>query len=162
MLRIAVAAGFALAILRAGFAQVFPAKPITPDMPVAAGRLDRIHLRKFAEIAQKYVGQTIIVENKPGAGGMLGPSTMAATARPDGYTLAQYPITLIRVAHMQKSAWDPLKDFTFIIGLTGYTFGVVVKSDSPFKTFGELIDYAKANPGKLSFGSPATAPRRTS
>jgi tripartite-type tricarboxylate transporter receptor subunit TctC len=110
-------------------------------------------MRKFAEIAQKYVGQTIVVENKPGAGGTVGPSTMAATARPDGYILSQYPISVIRVAHMQKASWDPLKDFSFVIGLTGYTFGVVVKADSPFKTFNELIAYARANPGKVSFGS---------
>jgi tripartite-type tricarboxylate transporter receptor subunit TctC len=78
---------------------------------------------------------------------------MAATARPDGYTLAQYPISLIRVPLMQASSWDPIKDFSFVIGLTGYTFGVVVKSDAPFKTFNDLIEYARANPGKLSFGS---------
>ena len=55
--------------------------------------------------------------------------------------------------HMQKVEWDPLKDFTYIIGITGYTFGVVVKSDSPIKTLKDLVDYAKANPGKLSYGS---------
>ena len=134
-------------------AQAFPSKPITLICPWPPGGSTDVHLRKFAEIAQKHLGQPVIVENKPGAGGTVGPSTMAATARPDGYTLAQYPISLIRVAHMQKSAWDPLKDFTFIIGLTGYTFGVVVKSDSPFRTFNDLLAHAKANPGKVSFGS---------
>jgi len=57
---------------------------------------------------------------------------------------------------MQKLAWDPVRDFTYIIGLSGYTFGVVVKSDSPFKTFSDLLDYARANPGKLSYGSTGT------
>jgi tripartite-type tricarboxylate transporter receptor subunit TctC len=151
MIRIALIA--LAAFVAPAFGQSFPAKPITLICPWPPGGSTDIHLRKFAEIAQKYVGQTIVIENKPGAGGTVGPSTMAATARPDGYTLAQYPISLIRVAHMQKAAWDPLKDFSFVIGLTGYTFGVVVKADSPFKTFGDLIDYAKANPGKLSFGS---------
>ncbi len=110
-------------------------------------------MRKFAEIAAKYVGQPIIIENKPGAGGTIGPSQMALNAKPDGYTLAQYPISLLRLPHMQKSAWDPLKDFTFIIGLTGYTFGIVVKSDSPIKTLQELIDHARANPNKVTYGS---------
>ena len=134
-------------------AQTFPSKPLTLICPWPPGGSTDVHLRKFAEIAQKYLGQPIVVENKPGASGTLGPSTMAATARPDGYTLAQYPISLIRVAHMQKASWDPLKDFSFIIGLTGYTFGVVVKSDSPFRSFQDLIEYARTNPGKMSFAS---------
>ena len=154
MLRFIVAAAVGLMAFAApAFGQQFPVKPISLICPWPPGGSTDVHLRKFAEIAQKHLGQTVIVENKPGAGGTVGPSTMAATAKPDGYTLAQYPISLIRVAHMQKAAWDPLKDFTFIIGLTGYTFGVVVKSDSPFKTFNDLIAYAKANPGKMSFGS---------
>jgi len=134
-------------------AQTFPSKPLTLICPWPPGGSTDVHLRKFAEIAQKYLGQPIVVENKPGASGTLGPSTMAATARADGYTLAQYPITLIRVAHMQKASWDPLKDFSFVLGLTGYTFGVVVKSDSPFRSFQDLIEYARANPGTMSFGS---------
>ncbi len=110
-------------------------------------------MRKFAEIAAKYVGQPIIIENKPGATGTIGPSQMALNAKPDGYTLAQFPISLLRLPHMQKSSWDPLKDFTFIIGLTGYTFGIVVKSDSPIKTLQELIEFARANPNRLAYGS---------
>ena len=154
MLRFVIAAAAGLMALAApAFGQPFPAKPISLICPWPPGGSTDVHLRKFAEIAQKHLGQPVIVENKPGAGGTVGPSTMAATARPDGYTLAQYPISLIRVAHMQKASWDPLKDFTFIIGITGYTFGVVVKSDSPFKTFNDLLAYARANPGKMAFGS---------
>jgi tripartite-type tricarboxylate transporter receptor subunit TctC len=144
----------ALALVAApALAQTFPSKPITLICPWPPGGSTDTHLRKFAEIAQKQLGQSIVVENKPGAGGTVGPSTMAATARADGYTLAQYPISLIRVPLMQPSSWHPVNDFSFVIGLTGYTFGVVVKSDSPFKTFQDLIDYARANPGKMSFGS---------
>ncbi len=134
-------------------AQTFPARPLTLICPWPPGGSTDIHLRKFAEIATKYVGQPIIVENRPGAGGTIGPSQMAANAKPDGYTLAQYPVSLLRLPHMQKTTWDPLKDFTFIIGLTGYTFGIVVKSDSPIKTLQELIESARANPGKVSYGS---------
>jgi tripartite-type tricarboxylate transporter receptor subunit TctC len=137
----------------AALAQAFPSKPITLICPWPPGGSTDTHLRRFAGIAQRYLGQPVVVENKPGAGGTLGPANMAAMARPDGYTLAQYPISLIRVALMQKAAWDPLKDFSFVIGLTGYTFGVVVRSDSPFKTFNDLVDYARANPGRLAFGS---------
>ena len=134
-------------------AQAFPARPLTLICPWPPGGSTDIHMRKFAEVAARYVGQSIIIENRPGAGGTVGPSQMAANAKPDGYTLAQYPISLLRVPHMQKSSWDPLKDFTFIVGLTGYTFGIVVKSDSPIKTLQELIDYARANPNKVTYGS---------
>jgi tripartite-type tricarboxylate transporter receptor subunit TctC len=142
-----------LAFAAGASAQTFPSRPVTIICPWPAGGGTDMHLRKFAEIAQKLLGQPVLVENKPGAGGTVGPSTMAATAKPDGYTLSQYPISVIRVAHMQKASWDPIRDFSFVIGLTGYTFGVVVKADSQFKTFKDVIDYAKANPGKLSFGS---------
>ena len=151
---LAAAAGLVLA-LSAGIAaaQTFPAKPITLIVPWPAGGSTDTHLRSFAQVASKYVGQTIIVENRPGAGGMLGPATMAKTAKPDGYTLSQLAVSAFRIPHIQKVDWDPLKDFTYIIGISGYTFGVVVKADSPFKTLNELIAWAKANPGKLSYGS---------
>lgn len=150
-----VAAALLLAATQS-LAQGYPARAITLICPWPPGGSTDLHLRKFAEIASKYVGQTIIIENKPGAGGMLGPGTMAKTARPDGYTLSQLPVGAFRIPYMQKVDWDPIADFTYIIGLTGYTFGVVVKADSPFKTFKDLIDYARANPGKMSFGSTGT------
>jgi len=153
-LRTALLAGVALALAgSAALAQSFPAKPIMLICPWPAGGSTDTHLRKFAEIAAKHLGKPLIIENKPGASGMLGPGTMAKTAQPDGYTLSQLPMGAFRIPHMQKVDWDPLKDFTYIIGLTGYTFGVVVKSDSPFKSFKDLLDYAKANPGKMSYGS---------
>lgn len=137
-------------------AQQFPSRPITLICPWPPGGSTDTHLRRFAEIATKYVGQPILVENKPGGGGMLGPGNMAQTAKPDGYTLSQLPMGAFRIPHMQKVAWDPLRDFTYIIGLTGYTFGVVVRSDSPLKSFGDLLDYARANPGKMSYASTGT------
>jgi len=136
------------------FAQSFPAKPITLICPWPAGGSTDLHLRKMAELASKRLGQTVIIENKPGGSGMNGPATMTKTARPDGYTLSQLVITAFRMPHMQKVDWDPLEDFTYVIGLAGYTFGIVVKTDSPFKTFQDLIDYARANPGKLSYATP--------
>ena len=134
-------------------AQSFPVKPITLICPWPAGGSTDQHLRSFAQIAAKYVGQNIVIENKPGAGGMLGPGNMAKLSTPDGYTLSQLPVGAYRIPYMQKVDWDPLKDFTYIIGLTGYTFGIVVKSDSQWKTLKEVLDYAKANPGKFSYSS---------
>ncbi|MGZ5096607.1 MAG: tripartite tricarboxylate transporter substrate binding protein [Usitatibacter sp.] len=137
-------------------AQGFPNRAITLIVPWPAGGSTDTHLRKLAELASKQLGQPVIVENKPGAGGMLGPVAMAKNAAPDGYTLSQLTVAAFRQPHMQKVDWDPLKDFTYVIGVSGYTFGMVVKADSPFKTFGDLIAYAKANPGKLSYGSTGT------
>jgi tripartite-type tricarboxylate transporter receptor subunit TctC len=134
----------------------FPSRPIALICPWPPGGSTDTHLRRFAEIATRTLGQTVVVENKPGAGGTVGPGTVAQNAKPDGYTLTQIHMGVLRIPHMQKLAWDPMRDFTYIIGISGYTFGVVVKSDSPFKTFQDLLDYAKANPGKMSYGSTGT------
>jgi tripartite-type tricarboxylate transporter receptor subunit TctC len=153
LFRIALAALSLLAFASPALAQGYPSRPITLIVPWPAGGSTDTHLRKLGELASKHLGQPIIIENKPGFGGMLGPSSMAKSAAPDGYTLSQLTIGAFRTPHMQKVDWDPLKDFTYIIGVSGYAFGVVVKADSPFKTFDDLIAYAKANPGQMSFGS---------
>src|SRR5881392_2841211 len=153
--RLAVAALLLAAPLLAA-AQAFPSRPITLICPWPAGGTTDAHLRKFAEVAQKYLGQPVVVDNKPGGGGMIGPSNMAKLARPDGYTVSQLPITAFRLPHQRAVDWDALKDFTYIIGITGYTFGVVVRADSPFKTFNELIANARAHPGQLSYATPGT------
>ena len=143
-----------LLLLTAGVhAQPFPSKPITLIVPWPAGGSTDRHFRALAEIAGKHLGQTIVIENKPGGGGTLGPGTMALTAKPDGYTIAQYPLGMLRYPHMQKVKWNPLNDFTFIIGVSGYTFGFVVKADSPYKTFNEYIEAARKQPGKIDYGS---------
>jgi tripartite-type tricarboxylate transporter receptor subunit TctC len=140
----------------AGFAQAqqFPTRPVTLVVPWPAGGSTDIGMRALASATEKHLGQSIVIENKPGAGGTIGPANMAANARPDGYTVAQLPITVFRLPFIQKTSFDPTKDFTYIIHITGYTFGVVVKADAPWKTFQELLDYAKANPGKLNYGTP--------
>ena len=137
----------------AAYAQAYPSRPVTLIVPWPPGGSTDRHLRVLADIAGGYLGQPIVVQNQPGAGGTLGPGNMARTAKPDGYTIAQFPLGMLRVPHMQKVAWDPLKDFTFIIGLSGYTFGLTVRADSPFKTFNDYIAAAKASPGKVDYGS---------
>ena len=135
-------------------AQQFPTRPVTLIVPWPAGGSTDIGMRALAAATEKHLGQPIVIENRPGAAGTLGPSNMAANARPDGYTVAQFPITVFRIPFIQKTTFDPTKDFTYIIHVTGYTFGVVVKADAPWKTFNELIEYARANPGKLNYGTP--------
>jgi len=157
MRAIATSVGIALAAFAAlAFGQTFPAKPLTLICPWPAGGTTDTHLRKFAEVAQKYLGEPVVIENKPGGGGMIGPAQMAHLAKPDGYTVSQLPITAFRLPHQRAVDWDPLKDFTYVIGITGYTFGVVVRADSPFKSFRELLDYARAHPGQLSYATPGT------
>ena len=147
-----LAAGLLCAL--AAHAQTFPAKAITLICPWPAGGGTDLHLRKLGEIASRHLGQPVVIENRPGGSGMNGPATMAKTARPDGYTISQLAITAYRLPHLQKVDWDPLTDFSYILGVAGYTFGIVVKADSPFKTFQDLLTYAKANPGKLSYATP--------
>ena len=135
-------------------AQQFPTRPVTLIVPWPAGGSTDIGMRALASATEKQLGQSIVIENKPGAGGTIGPANMAAGAKPDGYTVAQLPITVFRMPFIQKTSFDPTKDFTYIIHITGYTFGIVVKADAPWKTFGELIDYARTNPGKINYGTP--------
>lgn len=136
------------------FAQAYPTKPITMVVPWPAGGSTDIVMRSISEAAAKRLGQPIVTDNKPGASGTLGPAVLAATAKPDGYTLAQMPITVMRLPLMQRTTWDPLRDFTYIVHLTGYTFGITTKGDGQFKTWAEVVAYAKANPGKVTYASP--------
>lgn len=157
MTRILAAWTLALcAALSPAQAQTFPSKPVTLIVPWPAGGSSDLVIRALAEAATKHLGQPVVIENKPGASGTLGPAQMAATAKPDGYTVAQVPITVFRLPFMAKTTFDPTKDFTYVLGLTGYTFGVVVKSDAPWKTFQDFIADAKANPGKIKYGTPGT------
>jgi tripartite-type tricarboxylate transporter receptor subunit TctC len=131
----------------------YPNRPVTLIVPWPPGGSTDRHLRALAEATSKHLGQPILVVNQPGAGGTLGPGNMSQIAKPDGYTLAQFPMGMLRLPHMQKTAWDPIKDFTPIIGVTGYTFGVVVRADSPFKTFKEYLEAAKLKPNAVNYGS---------
>ena len=135
-------------------AQDYPTRPINLIVPWPAGGSTDIAMRAIAEGASKHLGQPITIDNKAGGGGTVGPATMAATAKPDGYTIAQIPVTVFRMPLMQKTTWDAEKDFTYIVHLTGYTFGVTTSADSQFKTWKDVVEYAKANPGKITYATP--------
>jgi hypothetical protein len=137
------------------FAQAFPAKPIKLVIAFPAGGPTDITMRQLADNASKILGQPVIIDNKPGAGGTL-PAQALQTAQPDGYTLAQIPLGVFRLGYTTKINWDPLKDISYVINVTGYAFGIVVPADSPFKTWADFVAYAKANPGKLTYGSTGT------
>ena len=152
VIQTSLAAAASVALPGLAQAQAFPAKPIRLICPWPAGGSTDAVMRALAESAGKALGGQMIIDNKPGASGMLGPNELVS-ARPDGYTLSQLTIGVLRLPHMQKMQFDPMKDFTYIACLTGYTFGLVVRADSPIKSIKDLVDYAKANPEKFSYGS---------
>jgi tripartite-type tricarboxylate transporter receptor subunit TctC len=143
-------------------AQAFPSRPITLMIAFPAGGPTDITMRVLAENASKILGQPVVVENRSGAGGTL-PAQALQTAKPDGYTLAQIPLGVFRLPYTTKINWDPVKDISYILCITGYAFGLVVPADSPFKEWKDFVAYAKANPGKLSYGSTGvlTSPHLT-
>ncbi len=136
-------------------AQSFPSKPIKLVIAFPAGGPTDITMRSLADSAGKILGQPVIVENKPGARGTL-PAQALQSAQPDGYTVAQIPLGVFRLPYTTKINWDPVKDISYVINVTGYAFGVVVPADSPLKTWTHFVAWAKANPGKLSYGSTGT------
>ena len=156
-------AGLAAATAALGFAAMpaqaqaekFPQRPVRLVIGYTAGGSTDIPFRVLAENASKILGQPVIVENKPGAGGVL-PAQMMQSTSPDGYTLALVTMPVFRLPYTTKINWDPVKDLNYIINLGGYSFGLVVPVDSPIKTMQDYIAYAKANPGKLTYGSPGT------
>ena len=139
----------------AAWAQTFPVRPIKLVIAFPAGGPTDITMRQLADNASKILGQPVIIDNKPGAGGTL-PAQALQTAQPDGYTLAQMPLGVFRLPYTTKINWDPVKDISYVINVTGYAFGIVVPADSPFKTWADFVAYAKANPGKLTYGSTGT------
>ena len=133
----------------------FPNRSIRLIVPWPPGGSTDGQLRALAEVATRHLGQPVIIENRGGAAGTLAAQTMAAETRGDGYLVGQLPVTAFRYPMMtNRPTWDPLKDFSYIIHLTGYLFGVVVKADSPWQTWQQFLDHAKANPGKVAYGSP--------
>ena len=133
----------------------FPSRPIKLVVAFPAGGPTDITMRQLAQNASQILGQPITIDNKPGAAGTL-PAQALQTSSPDGYTLAQTPLGVFRIGYTTKINWDPIKDISYVIGVTGYAFGVVVPAESPIKTWADFVAYAKANPGKLTYGSTGT------
>ena len=133
-------------------AQTFPARPVTLLVTFPAGGPTDVAGRALAEATSKYLGQPVIVENRPGATGTLGAAALV-NAKPDGYTVSMIPITVLRLPHMENVAFDPMKDIRYVMGVSGYVFAFVVRADAPWKSMGELIAAAKAKPGRISYGS---------
>ena len=148
----AVAAPLATPGIAHGQAAWKPEKPITIYNPFAAGGVTDVHMRLLGEVVGKILGQQIIIDIRPGAAGTLAPA-MLLNAKPDGQTLAVMSINTLRYPHYQQTSWNPQTDFTYITGLSGYTMGIVVRTDSPWKTFQDMIDAGRKDPDKYNFGT---------
>ena len=159
-LRLATGAMIAVALLACSFpahSQTYPSRLIKLIVPFPAGTATDTEARFLAEKVGTTLGQKIIVENKAGANGNLG-ATEAARAQPDGYTLylATNSTHSANVHLYTKLPFDPVADFTPIARLTRNPLVFVVSASFPAKDLREFIAYAKANPGKLSYGTGNT------
>ncbi len=156
--RAALALGAGMAAMPALGQPRFPGRAIRIFVPFPPGGTTDTQMRALAEGAARRLGQPVVIENKPGAGGTLGATTLAQGTRPDGYTLSVMPNSVFRVpVMMARPPYDPMTDFTWVIRLVGYTFGIVVRADAPWQTLAELLADARANPGKISYGTPGVA-----
>jgi tripartite-type tricarboxylate transporter receptor subunit TctC len=156
--RRALLAGVPALLAAPAFAQApFPAKPLTLICPFTPGGTADAQLRVLAAAVGKELGQTVIVENKPGAAGTLGPAGLMGQA-PDGHTLSMATaVALLRQPFIQHTRYDPAKDFTYITGVTRFELGLAVRSDAPWRTLAEFIADAKRRPGQLSYATAGAA-----
>ena len=131
----------------------FPERPVKLIIPWAAGGPADAGFRIMAESVAKKLGQPIVIDNKAGASGVLGAMALQ-DAKPDGYTISQMHMSVLRQPLLNKQlTYNPINDLTYILQITGFIMGVVVKADAPWKTLPELLAHAKANPGKLNWGT---------
>src|SRR5215204_5878261 len=145
--------GIALAPGAAPAQDAWPNRPITLVVPYAPGGYTDLVARLTARYVEKALGRSVVVDNRAGAGGIVG-TQVVATAAPDGYTWCICSIGAISIAPFaQKVAYDPVQDLAPVGIVSSIVQAVIVKKDLPVKTMGELVSHAKANPGKLNYGS---------
>ena len=137
-------------------AESWPNRAITWVVPFGAGGVTDLVSRKIAELLRTRLGQPVVVENRPGAGGTIG-TEFVARAQPDGYTVLYAsggPMTIQPNLGMTKLNYDPLKSYVHVRGVSSSNQILVATAAAPYNTLAEFVAYAKANPGKLNFGSP--------
>lgn len=155
-MKILAAAAMSLAVLGATGAMAqekWPTKTVTLVVPYAPGGYTDLTGRITARYLEKTLGQTVVVENKAGGGGIVGTAFVAKSA-PDGYTLCICSVGAVSVAPVaQKTTYDPTKDLLPVGIVSSIPQAVIVNPKLPIKSIPELIAYAKAHPGKLTYGS---------
>lgn len=147
--------GFALSVLNFSLAWAqteYPSKPITLLVGYPPGGVTDLLARSLAITVEKSLGQPVIISNKPGASASLS-LALLAQAKPDGYTIGMVPSTAtLFLPLVQKVSYDPLEDFTYVIGCANYAMALVVRADAPWNHFKEFTDYALKNPRKVKYG----------
>ena len=132
----------------------FPTKPLRIVVPNAAGGAADLTARTVAEKMAKALGQSVIIDNRPGAGGVVA-GEVVAKSEPDGHTLLLVSSgTAVSAALFKTLPFDTLKDFAWVSTMATFDLAIVVAEGSRFKTLADLLAYAKANPGKLNIGTP--------
>jgi tripartite-type tricarboxylate transporter receptor subunit TctC len=147
--------GMALAPSTLRAQDAWPARPITFLVPYGAGGYTDLVGRLTARYVEKTLGKPVIVDHRAGAGGIVGTQAVA-NAPPDGYTFCVCSIGAVSIAPFdrnQKVGYDPVRDFAPVGIVSSIAQVVIVKKDLPVKTMAEFVSYAKANPGKLNYGS---------
>ncbi|MFN9774190.1 MAG: Bug family tripartite tricarboxylate transporter substrate binding protein [Burkholderiales bacterium] len=134
----------------------WPTRTVTLLCPFPPGSATDAIARALAAHVSRTVGQQVIVENRPGAAGTVAAGVVAQSSNADGHLISIVPATLFKVPHQQKVPYDPLKDLTYIMNFSGYTFALVVPDASPWRSFQDFASFAKANPGKVNLGSSGT------
>lgn len=148
----ATAAGILVPSLAlASDAASYPARPINFICPWPAGGTADQSMRAICLVAAGVLKQPIVLENKAGAAGMIGAKALAS-ARPDGYTIGQIPISVTRFSQLGTLQADPRTDYTYLARTSGQTFGIAVLPGSKFATLQDMVTFAKANPGKVTYG----------
>lgn len=141
-----------LALPQVSWASGYPEKPITLIVPFGPGGATDNVVRAMAERARRNLGQSIIIENKPGAAGMLG-ANQISKMKADGYTLAIAPDPIFIIPYLQKTQFDPVTDFTYVIQLSGYALNVSANTNSTIKSWRDVVEQARARPGEISYGT---------
>lgn len=142
-----------LVVAHAATAQTFPNKPLRIIVPFGAGGVADLTARTVAQKLSASLGQPVVIDNKPGAGGAVAGDLVAKSA-PDGYTLLLMSnATAISATLFKALPFDAQRDFAPISTLGFFDIAIIVPADSKFKTLGEMLSFAKANPGKLNLGS---------
>ncbi len=147
-----------LCVLAVGLcsAQEWPSRSIKLIVPFPAGGPTDLVAREAANIIREDFKQAVVVDNKPGGNGVIGHGVLAKSA-PDGYTLGLILVTVSVAPHLGPVPFDTFKDFSPITNLIAMTPIAIANNQAPFNSISEMINYAKANPGKLSFGTPGVA-----
>ena len=137
----------------AAFGQRFPTRPVTMIVPYAAGGSADVVARPLAAEMTKALGENVVVELRPGAGGNIGAEYVSRTARPDGYTILMASLSLATNVSLMKLNFDPRKELVAIGGITTFPNVLLVSNQDPARNVRDIVERARKEPGKVTYGS---------